>query len=294
MQKISGKRTFAFGLLAVLFVVNWFVLASVFSSVTRHPLRVSIFSVGEGRAVLIQSPTGTSVLLDAGPDRSVLRALSKKLGPFNRELSLVIQTSISSGAISGMPSVFERYNPKVFMTTGAPNNTLSTRLVARAEGADSRLKHITANSGMRINIGGGAFIEVLYPDKTGLLSAQKNNAIVLRLVYGKTAFLFPSDVPMSVQKALATHTSEKQLSANVFLVGHYGAPQSVDASFLKKIHPDTAVISVGRNPYGYPNSQTVHELRTVGAHVLSTRVNGTITFSSDGKSISASLVRANI
>lgn len=288
MQKISGKRTLAYGLLAILFVVNWFVWASVFSSVTGHPLRVSIFSVGEGRAVLIQSPTGTSVLLDAGPNRSVLRALSKKLGPFNRELSLVIQTSISSGAISGMPSVFERYNPKVFMTTGAPNNTLSTRLVARAEGADSRLKHITAKSGMRINIGDGAFIEVLYPDKTNSLSAQKNNAIVLRLVYGKTAFLFPSDVPASVQQMLASSASSGVLSANVFLVGHYGAPNSVDASFLKKIHPDTAVISVGRNPYGYPSSKTVQALRDAGVKVLATNIHGTITFSSGGKSVSES------
>ncbi|HEC94005.1 MAG TPA: hypothetical protein ENI56_01360 [Candidatus Kaiserbacteria bacterium] len=247
-----------------------------------HSLRVSIFSVGEGRAVLVQSPTGTNVLIDAGPDRTILRALSQRLGPLNRNLSLVIQTTPSDSALGGMPPVFNRYSPMVFMTSGARNNTLVSRLVAHAEGADTHLAHITARRGMRIHIGGGAVIEVLYSNKNNTLSHSKNATMVLRLAYGKTSFLFPSDVSSAVQRMLTTSVAPQLLSSNVLLVGHYGAPDSVDAGFLRKVHPSVAVISVGKNIYGYPATTTLAQLATSGVKVVSTSVRGAITFSSDG------------
>lgn len=281
----------AFGLLAILFIVNWFVWTSIIFAGMPHTLRVSVFSVGEGRAILVQSPTGERVLIDAGPSRTILRALSQKLGPFNKTLSLMIQTTSYPSELGGMESVLNRYSVRAFMAPDVVNSTLSARMLARAEGALPHLVHIIARKGMRINIGGGAVIEVLSAPKVGASSSSvhnKNDAMVLRIVYGKTAFLLPGDISASAQSSLVSSVPAEALAGDVLLVGHYGAPNSVSANLLRAVHPDVAVISVGRNLYGYPSSETIRQLRDMGARVLSTRANGAVTFSSDGARVHTS------
>ncbi len=60
-------------------------------------LQISVLEVGPpsggGSAVLLRTPSGETLLVDAGPDASVLRALGGKLPPWRRELDAVLLTS---------------------------------------------------------------------------------------------------------------------------------------------------------------------------------------------------------
>ena len=63
----------------------------------------------------------------------------------------------------------------------------------------------------------------------------------------------------------------------VLVVGHHGSKYSSCREFLAATRPEIAVISVGRNSYGHPASETLERLEEAGALVRRTDREGTIT-----------------
>jgi len=78
----------------------------------------------------------------------------------------------------------------------------------------------------------------------------------------------------------------------VLKVGHHGSDTSTTYPFLREIMPQYAVISCGTdNPYGHPHENTLSRLRDADVTVYRTDLQGTITCTSDGKSVSFSVER---
>lgn len=113
---------------------------------------------------------------------------------------------------------------------------------------------------------------------------SNNNSIILRITYGKTSFLFTGDAEFDEEKELID--SGAKLRSNVLKVAHHGSSSSTSSRFLKKVKPDYAVISVGKdNSYGHPTEKILKRLKKAGAKIYRTDKKGTITCISDGKSI---------
>jgi beta-lactamase superfamily II metal-dependent hydrolase len=73
-------------------------------------LEVSVLDVGKGDAVLVQTPSNKTLLIDTGPDASILRALGSKLPFWQRDIDAVIITSSAAGSAGGLPEVESRYH----------------------------------------------------------------------------------------------------------------------------------------------------------------------------------------
>jgi competence protein ComEC len=59
----------------------------------------------------------------------------------------------------------------------------------------------------------------------------------------------------------------------------------ITAAFIARVHPETAIISLGQdNPYGHPHQQAVDSLTGAGATIYRTDRDGTILVRSDGTS----------
>lgn len=113
---------------------------------------------------------------------------------------------------------------------------------------------------------------------------SNNNSIVLRITYGKTSFLFTGDAEFEEENDLIN--SDAKLKSDVLKVAHHGSASSTSSKFLKKVKPDYAVISVGKdNTYGHPTESTLKNLKNAGAKIYRTDRKGTITCISDGKNI---------
>ena len=70
-------------------------------------------------------------------------------------------------------------------------------------------------------------------------------------------------------------------------VGHHGSSSSSGLSFLKKVVPRYAIISVGaKNSYGHPAEETINNLTAVGCEIYRTDLSGTIIITSNGADIS--------
>jgi len=158
---------FWFIILLMVFLANIFVYTKI---ADQHKFVVTGLVVAKGDAILLKSPVGTRVLIDAGQDRSILRALGETLPPWVRSLDAFIETAQVSGATGGAADVRKYYRVGQVLTQS------------------------DLHRGMRLDLGGGAYADVLYPDRDTSKMNPADGAVVLRVVYGKTSFLIKENI----------------------------------------------------------------------------------------------------
>jgi len=82
---------------------------------------------------------------------------------------------------------------------------------------------------------------------------------------------------------------EKQVKApvNLLKVGHHGSRKSINADFMKYLHPQIAVISVGKRGYHlkHPNPKVIRLLNEFKSKILRTDKDFAIQIITDGNKI---------
>jgi len=99
-------RNFYFSLFFIFIVANFFIYRDIFAPQT---LTVSVLEVGKGNATLVRTPSRKTILIDTGPDASILRALGMALPPWQRRIDAIILTGEKSGMTGGLSDVMNRY-----------------------------------------------------------------------------------------------------------------------------------------------------------------------------------------
>ena len=261
----------------------WFL---VLNPKLKH-LTVSFLDVGQGDAILVEGPTGIQMLVDGGRDHAVLRELPRQMGPFDRSIDVVIATHPDADHIGGLSSVFERYSVEVFVEPGIPNDTNATFALVSAVDLEPGLQKIVARTGQRIDLGGGAYADILFPDRDVSTYETNTGSIVMRVVYGETSFMLSGDSPSQIEDYLVGRDGIA-LKTNVLKAGHHGSRNSTGDLWLSAVDPDIVVISAGKgNSYGHPHQETLDRIARSGAEVLSTLGAGAVTFESDGEQVVA-------
>ena len=104
---------------------------------------------------------------------------------------------------------------------------------------------------------------------------------MLRLVFGKVAFLFTGDAGKQAEAGMLAAGEDVQ--AQILKVGHHGSSSASSPAFLAAVKPQVAIYCCGvGNSYGHPHAETLTALADVGAKVYGTDVNGTVVVTSDG------------
>ncbi len=251
-------------------------------------LKVSVLNIGQGDSILVIGPTGRTMLVDGGPDRSVLRELATELGPLNRHIDMVVETHPDADHITGLISVLEQYSVDTFMSPGIPDKTQTFKTLNDAVAA-SGAKVVTARRGMRIDLGGGAYADVLHPDRDMSKETETNDgSITMHVVYGATSFMLTGDLPTTVEGWLLTlDRTDGELPTTVLKAGHHGSKYSTGSAWLAALHPASVAISVGlKNRYGHPAPSTISRIEDEGSIILKTEDLGTIDFLSNGTKVS--------
>jgi competence protein ComEC len=265
--------------LAVLAVPVW--------SQTLRPeadrLRVSVLDVGQGDAILIQTPAGQRILVDGGPSGSrLLQALGRELAPDSRGLDLVVLTHGQDDHVAGLVDLLERIQVGALLESPLRGETAANRAFRAAVEAHA-IPTVIASAGQWADLGQGLMLEVLNPQPElvqGSVDDLNNNCIVLRLLYGEVSFLLTCDIAAEGEQALLA--SGADLRASVLKVGHHGSDDSSTPAFLAAVQAGVAVVSSGAsNAYGHPSPTTL--LRLAGLPLLRTDANGSVRFETDGR-----------
>lgn len=272
------------GILVLLVALNAAVAYAVFVP-EKQKLTVSFLDVGQGDSILIEGPTGVKMLIDGGPDRSVLRELSKELLPWERRIDVILETHPDKDHIGGLSDVLDRYQVNAFLEPGIPDKTTTFDHLLETVAKEPGLRHGLVRRGMRLHLGGGAYADVLFPDRDESMQKETNDgSVVLHLVYGETSFMLTGDLPSTFEDYLVgLDGSDGLLESDVLKAGHHGSKYSTDSLWLAAVTPKVVVVSAGKgNSYGHPAPETVTRIEKSGARMVSTIEQGTIEFESDG------------
>ena len=273
----------------------------------RPRLRVTFLDVGQGDATVIESPTGRVIVVDGGGIPGTDERLGHDPGnyvvvPYLRSrgvsvVDLIVPTHPDEDHVQGLNAVVARMTVRAALDGGYPGESASyQRLITML-----RRRHIpihTARRGQRLDIGGGAFIEILAPpppppgDRAiiGAHSATNNNSVVLRVVYGKARFVLTGDAEIEEETEICA--TNANLSADVLKAGHHGSHWSSSDAFMARVHPAITVVSCGaNNTYGHPHRETLKRFAERGVRVFRTDRDGAITIETDAERLWATPYR---
>ncbi len=270
-----------------IFLVMAILVWSVVLTMPDDKLHVSFLDVGQGDAILIQTPNGQNILIDGGPDpQKINLEISRKLPFWDRTIELMVCTQPQADHVTGLVEVLQRYEVGRVLESGISYNSSIFREWCNLL-EDKEIEHNIARAGQEIDLGNGIKIEVLNPPE-GLFEGTShdvdNNGVVLRLSWGKVNFLFTADIREEAEFELIGQRAN--LKSTVLKVAHHGSKTSTSPQFLAAVGPEVAVISAGAdNPFGHPSPEVVERLvdKLGGDNVYRTDEDGTIEFVTDGE-----------
>lgn len=252
------------------------------SAAASAPLSVHYIDVGQGDCAYIKLPDGKNMLIDAGENDAGARVAEyiRDLGV--RKLDYVVATHPHADHIGGMDDVINSFDVGSVYMPEAPANTESFKSVLDAIERKGVKVH-KAKNGVYICKSDKLTVKILSPVSDSYEEGNDYSAVV-RIVYGKRAFLFTGDAEKTVERELMSMGEE--LRADVLKVGHHGSVTSTGAAFLKAVAPSAAVISSGKgNSYDHPHDKIVKRLKKAGVRIFRTDESGTIVIGCDGENI---------
>jgi competence protein ComEC len=250
-------------------------------------LHVTFLDVGQGDSILIQVPNGRQLLIDSGPDQSVVEQIGKSLSFFDQTIDIILATHSDADHIGGFPYVLDRYQVPLVIESEIASPTVTDRVFGEKVSQEHSARLI-ARSGERIILDQkrNIVVDILFPDQNPNGWETNEASIVVKVSYGDTSFLLTGDSPSEVEEHLVKLYSD-QLHANVLKLGHHGSKTSSSDDFLHVVNPDIAIVSAGLgNKYGHPNPETIERVESGRAQILETAALGNIDCVSDGVTVS--------
>ena len=281
---MENKAKWLFAFLFLLLLANLYLWHFLFTAFDNK-LKVSFFDVGEGEAVLVETPQGNRILIDGGGDETILEKLREKIPLWDRRIDVVILSRPVKNRLNGLIFVLKKYKIRNIVWSGRGEATGFVRQWQK-EIREGKYDIILAKAGEKI-VSGDVSLSVLYPQKNSSGELGKVNdglPIVLKLVYGRISFLFASDATAEIENDLCEIGCD--LRATVLSVSRHGSKAASSQLFLTRVAPLLGIISCGKdNIYHHPSQEVLSRLKNFGIKVLRTDQDGDIEIISNGKQI---------
>lgn len=271
LAKLVVKTAFfSFILLLILYI---------FQNIDNRTLIV-FCDVGQGDSAYIRIQNRVDILVDSGPDQSVLTCLGKYMPFFDKTIELAFLSHPQKDHYGGYLHLADRYKISRFIATDVKSPLKSyQRLLNKLKTKRVTIKPYLA--GQKINILDSQ-LTFLWPEKRQTLrfNPQKDDPNNLSQVFvfneGFFKVLFTGDVPGFILDGLP----EQSISnLSILKIPHHGSKDGLNSKVLKLADPKVGVISVGaKNTYGHPHPQIMEILRAAGIKIRRTDINGDIVF----------------
>ncbi|HKU67600.1 MAG TPA: DNA internalization-related competence protein ComEC/Rec2 [Candidatus Baltobacteraceae bacterium] len=261
-----------------------------------HHLRITVLDVGQADGIVIQTPLGHTILVDAGgrlergaDGGSSAEAVGERIVvPFLRRagvhrIDALILSHPHGDHVGGFaPIMRDGFSVTEFADGGQQYGGYAYRDAVATARAD-RIPIVYPRAGMVWRTDDGVTITFIGPSLPFIVSNNQinDNSVAFILQYKHFRMLFTGDAGVAAEQRFLSEGID--LHANVLKVGHHGSRYSSSRAFIAAVHPKYAIISVGlHNMFGHPAPSTIEALQDFGTQVYRTDENGAVQIATDG------------
>ncbi len=252
-------------------------------------VRVTFLDVGQGDAAVVELPDGRTVLIDGGATSERFDMGRNVVGPFLwnrgiRTIDHVIGTHPQVDHVGGLAWILRHFTVGQYWGNGVARTEVFYRRLEEALVARGLVERVAREGDTVIESGSCRLFvlnspagdaSALSPSARSSGTALNNRSVATRLECGSLSFLFAAD--LEAQGLLRLVETGGAQPATILKVPHHGAKSSLSHLWLERVHPNAAVISVGRhNPYGHPAASVLEALAAVGSRILRTDSDGAV------------------
>lgn len=240
--------------------------------------KIHFIDIGEGDAILIQTPHNKNILIDTG--NIVNGVLLSKYLQKNKVKSIdyLILTHPHLDHIGGLFTVAQIFKIRKFFdngdslkeTEGCEDIYFWYEKIVR----DKKYRYKRLKKGDILSLD-GVKIKILWPPYRNYSRNYNTNSIVMMVSIGRFRCLLTGDLNMAGERELMKFNNN--LSADILKVGHHGAKDTASRKFLKSVSPQISIISVDKNNRrNYPSPMTLKRLREEDIKTFITGRDGNI------------------
>ena len=286
-EHLQPRKLIPAALVVLAVLALWYAL-----SLPPGHLTFTMLDVGDGECLVVQSPSGRTMMIDAGQrtmrgETDVARrvVLPYLMARHIARLDHLVITHPDADHVNALADVLDEVPVGEILEAQMGGSTHAYQRYEQTAEA-LRIPRHPVRRGHTIDLGRGAVAAVLSPGPVMLPDPEgtaNNNSIVLKLLYGDVSFLLTGDLEFEGEEGAMS--APVKLDATILKVGHHGGSAASSPAFLARVHPRVALISCS-NAFGldHPSPEVLGRLRTIGAQVYRTDVHGTITVTTDGHS----------
>jgi competence protein ComEC len=249
-------------------------------------LHLTVIDVGQGDSLLLRSPSGRAIVVDAGGSRDArFDPGERRVAPALwrqgvRRLDALVVSHAHPDHAGGVPFLLRAFRVESSWEGPAPMRDPAWQRLDAALAA-AGVRRLAVARGGRLEWD-GASIAVLgpAPPRAAPLRVRNEDSLVLDVRFGEVHLLLTGDVTGEAERAL------RLPPALVLKVPHHGSRTSSGALLTAATRPRLAVVSSGaRNPFGHPHPEILERYRRAGTLVLRTDRDGSVHVATDGRRV---------
>lgn len=254
-------------------IINILALIAFGDSKYDGPARIIFLDVGQGDATLILAENDNQVLIDGGDGKKIMNKLGQYMPFYDHKIELLIITHPDSDHIGGLIDVIKYYDIKEIMMTKYSCDTDICKELDRVV-TEKTISKKYGKSGQTI-YAGNQMLKILNPVHDDIkVNDDNDNSIVLKTMINNKALLLMGDAGFKIENELSMLGIN--IDADILKISHHGSKNATSGTFIEKVSPQKAVISVGKNRYGHPSQDVLNRLKNASINILRTDEAGDI------------------
>ncbi len=249
-------------------------------------LHLTVIDVGQGDSLLLRSPSGRAILVDAGGSRDPRfdpgeRRVAPELWRQGvRQLDAIVVSHAHPDHAGGVPFLLRAFRVGALLEgPAAIHDPAWQRLDAALDAVG--IRRVSVARGVHFDWDGvGLAVLGPEPPPRAPLRIRNEDSVVLGVRLGEVHLLLTGDVTGEAERVLRPPLSL------VVKVPHHGSRTSSGESLTSAVAARLAIVSAGaRNPFGHPHPEVVERWHKAGALVLRTDRDGGVFVSTDGRRV---------
>jgi len=252
-------------------------LALLLLPLPQSSLRVTFLDVGQGDCALIQTPSGTTILIDSGS--SDIKAMADyRLIPFLESkgidhLDYVFLSHTDEDHINGIADWLEIGGTIGTAILPALSDTLTAtpsyqQTIDMLTSYQTPLHFFSQGMSWQEN---ELILTCLAPvdpfsRQSALYQSLNTASQVLMLQYQGIRILFTGDCEEEGEALLLSYLQENDLTCHILKAGHHGSTYATSQALLTQLQPQAVIVSCGiHNRYGHPHPTMLDRVESTGA-----------------------------